>query len=107
MVTLTRSGDRALLRAVAEACDQAGEEAVRYLMAGGGRGSMGRMLTRYWRDWRPISLAITGHDVLRLGVAPGPEVAKRLARVKEAVANREILPGRPSELRFLKEMCYS
>ncbi len=36
---------------------------------------------RYWREWRLVRLEITGADLTRAGIQPGPEVGRILARV--------------------------
>ncbi|MFZ5823678.1 MAG: CBS domain-containing protein [Bacillota bacterium] len=46
-----------------------------YLLRGGER------VSAFWRRWRHVKPAITGADVQRLGVPPGPRVGRILARV--------------------------
>lgn len=46
-----------------------------HLLRGGDR------VSAYWHRWRKVKLAISGADVQRLGVSPGPRVGQILARV--------------------------
>lgn len=41
----------------------------------------GERVVAYWRQWRHVRLAITGKDLLRRGVEPGPAIRRALARV--------------------------
>ena len=54
---------------------------------------------RRWLDeLRHVRLAITGDDLVAVGVAPGPDLGARLAHVLAGRLDGEIAPGRDAEL---------
>lgn len=47
-------------------------------------------LARYWRDWRHVHPALTGDDLRRLGLTPGPHFKAILAALRNARLDRQI-----------------
>jgi tRNA nucleotidyltransferase (CCA-adding enzyme) len=53
---------------------------------------------RYLQHWRHVRLAIDGGDLLAAGIAEGPELGRRLARVLALRLDGELAGGREAEL---------
>ena len=43
--------------------------------------AIGSLLARAW-DWTPFAFPLSGDDLLAAGVAPGPDVGRRLAELR-------------------------
>ena len=58
-----------------------------------------RRLDLYQREWSAVRPTIDGHPLRAMGVPPGPVYGEILARVRDALLDREITPG-DEELAF-------
>ncbi|MEB3195779.1 MAG: CBS domain-containing protein [Candidatus Sericytochromatia bacterium] len=61
-----------------------------------------RSVLCYWTSWRQIRLSVSGHDLKRLGVPPGPCYALYLDRLLEARLAGTVSPSQ--ELAFLADL---
>jgi tRNA nucleotidyltransferase (CCA-adding enzyme) len=52
----------------------------------------------YLHAWRHVALEIDGHDLIAAGIAPGPDLGRRLATVLARRLDGELPPGREAEL---------
>ena len=55
------------------------------------------IVTRYWRQWRHVRLAITGHDLAQAGVPEGPAIGRALVQVLDDTLDG-LVPDRESQL---------
>jgi tRNA nucleotidyltransferase (CCA-adding enzyme) len=60
------------------------EVALAFLASQAASRAQRRVLARYWREWRPLKLAVSGEDLKKLGLPPGPGYARILRQVLEA-----------------------
>jgi tRNA nucleotidyltransferase (CCA-adding enzyme) len=60
------------------------EVALAFLAAVAASRAQRRVLARYWREWRPLKLSVTGEDLKKLGLPPGPGYARILRAVLDA-----------------------
>ncbi|MEQ8388658.1 MAG: CCA tRNA nucleotidyltransferase [Alphaproteobacteria bacterium] len=56
------------------------------------------------RRWKSRALPVQGRDVLALGIRPGPDVSRLLARVEDWWLGQGLRPGRRKTLRKLREL---
>ena len=69
---------------------QNADEATRQALWVAGDGPLRRQLTRYEEDWRLRRPALTGRDLRRLGLPPGPRYRELLERLQIARWNGEV-----------------
>ena len=69
---------------------QGADEATRRALWVVGDAALRRQLTRYEGDWRHRRPALTGRDLRRLGLAPGPRYRELLAALQIARWNGEV-----------------
>ena len=69
---------------------QGADEATRCALWVVGDGPLRRQLTRYEDDWRQRRPALTGRDLRRLGLPPGPRYRELLDRLQIARWNGEV-----------------
>ncbi len=69
---------------------QHADEATRQALWVAGDAALRRQLTRYEEDWRWRRPALTGRDLRRLGLAPGPRYRELLERLQIARWNGEV-----------------
>ncbi|MDB5099490.1 MAG: domain containing protein [Cyanobacteria bacterium RYN_339] len=60
------------------------EVALAFLAAAATTRAQRRVLGRYWREWRPLKLSVSGDDLKELGLPPGPGYARILREVLDA-----------------------
>jgi tRNA nucleotidyltransferase (CCA-adding enzyme) len=76
VMTLRTHSDRVLMVALAVA---------------GSESPAGRQITQYQREWRYVRTIMTGHDLLELGLEPGPQVGELLEQLLFARLDGEAL----------------
>lgn len=65
---------------------------------------MGKLLLRYIKEWEPLALSVTGDDIRRWGIPPGPAYKIWLEKVRRAVLTGAVESGRDSELSYLRHL---
>ena len=63
----------------------------------------GEVASDWFQRLRPVRLQISGDDLVAAGVAPGPEVGRRLAAALARKLDGELEDGREAELRAALE----
>lgn len=79
-------------------------ETVHYVLNLEENSALRKLLERYVNEWCAVNLWVTGDDLRRFGLPPGPRYRKLLDAVREAVATGTIASGRVFELRYLKSL---
>lgn len=69
------------------------------------RGQRKRMLYRYLAEWRHVRPTMTGHDLHRIGLAPGPEYRRILGRLRDAWLDG-LVTSQEEERRFLMKILH-
>lgn len=59
-------------------------------------------IKQFWQSWRGIKTAVTGHDLRRLGLRPGPRFALILARLQAARLDGEVTTDEQERALLLK-----
>ncbi len=72
-------------------------EPVEAVAVAGARGDA-ETAARFLTQWRHVTLAIDGHDLIAAGLAEGPDLGARLAAVLARRLDGELPPGRDAEL---------
>lgn len=62
-----------------------------------------RALIRYWQELRPVQLSVSGTDLRRLGLPPGPRYGQILSAVLDARLNGEVTTP-DQEARLLEQL---
>jgi poly(A) polymerase len=66
-------------------------------------GALGKALARA-SAWQPKTLPLSGHDVMALGVAPGPAVGALLAKTEDWWVQRDFEPDHAACLTYVRDL---
>ncbi|MDQ7031693.1 MAG: CBS domain-containing protein [Desulfonauticus sp.] len=78
-------------------------EGVLFIMAKVQKNNTRKAISKYISSYRPIKISLTGHDLLKLGLSPGPKIGEILNKVKQAYLDG-LVSDKKSQLDFAKQL---